>query len=85
MKYFDDLTPEQQEKAIEIEAAKLLQAIVEGAIRFNDELNEDGLQAAIDKAVAEAEVMQTPWFAAEYIHDAQYKPCEGHITDDSGL
>jgi hypothetical protein len=85
MKHFDDLTPEQQEKAIETEAAKLLQAIVEGAVRFSDELNSDGLQAAIDEAIAEAKAMQTPWFAGEYIMHTHYNPGAGHITSDDGL
>lgn len=67
MKHFEDLTAEQQEKAVEYAASKLLQGIIMGAVRFSDEKNGDNLQARIDAAIEQAEKMQTPWFAHEYI------------------
>lgn len=82
---FSQLSTDQQAAAVNRELVKMLEGILEGAIRFNDSLNGDGLQAAIDAAIERAEEMQTPWFAGEYILDARYNPGEGHITEDDGL
>ena len=68
------LTPEQQ--AVNKEVEFLLEALILGAFRFDDTLNHDDLQARIDAAIAEAERMQTPWFAHEYIMDT----CAEEIT-----
>lgn len=70
VKTFDQLSPEQQDKARDEALDDLLEAIVEGAIRFNDELNGDTLQASIDAAMEQAEELRTPWFAGEIIMDA---------------
>jgi hypothetical protein len=67
MKKFDELTEEQKTKAIEKTLIEILEDIVNGSIRFNDELNQDDLQARIDKAFDKAEKMRTPWFSHEYI------------------
>lgn len=85
MKTFDELDAKQQKKAIDRALGEILNGILEGSIRFNDELNEDGFQAAIDAVCKEAEQMQTPWFAGEYVMDARYKPMHGHVTEDDGL
>ena len=77
MKTYEQLTPEQQAKALEREVNHLLEAIVEGAIRFNDELNQDDLQARIDAAWEAAEKMRTPWFVSEYIMDTCREEIEG--------
>jgi hypothetical protein len=69
MKTFEQLTPEQQTKAVQQCLTNLLTGIAEGAIRFDDSKNADDLQARIDKACARAEQMQTPWFAHEYVLD----------------
>lgn len=69
-KTFDQLSDAEKEKAIDHALNVLLRAVVEGAIRFNDQANSDDLQARIDQASAKAEKMQTPWFAHEYIMDA---------------
>jgi hypothetical protein len=69
MKTFEQLTDQQKDKARQKAAECLLEAIIEGAIRFNDELNRDDLQARIDAAIQKAEDMRTPWFAHEYIMD----------------
>ena len=69
MKTYQDLTPELQAKAREIALTQLLEGITGGIIRFNDELNGDGLQARIDAAADKAEAMRTPWFTHEYIMD----------------
>jgi hypothetical protein len=68
---FNKLTKEQQAKAINYHASELLKAILEG-LRFNDKLNNDKLQSRIDKAMAKAEAMRTPWFSHEYIMDDKY-------------
>ena len=38
----------------------------------DDKKNKNDLQARIDKALAEADRMQTPWFAGEYIMDDEF-------------
>ncbi len=86
MKSFDALTQKQQAKAIQKCLERLVEGILEGFVRFNDEMNGDGLQAAIDAAIAEAGRLQTPWFAGEIIlHKARFKPMDGHVTDEDGL
>ncbi len=50
MKKFEELNEAQQQKAVEHFTSRLLEAICEGAIRFNDALNQDDLQARIDAA-----------------------------------
>lgn len=69
MKTYLELNDEQQVKAVELATSRLLQAIIEGSIRFNDGLNGDTLQDRIDSAFQAAEEMQTPWFAGEYVMD----------------
>jgi hypothetical protein len=69
MKTYEQLTKEEQERALEKCRVKLLTAIVEGQIRFADDQNKDDLQGRIDAAIAKAEEMQTPWFAHEYVMD----------------
>ena len=85
MKKFEELTQEQKDEALETSTGRLLEAIVSGHIRFDDEKNGDEFQAAIDLARAEASKMQTPWFAGEYVMDARFYPGEGHIVEDDGL
>ena len=75
MRTFDQLTQDEQEAATNKAATSLLEAILEGGLRFKDALNGDDLQARIDAACAKAEAMQTPWFAHEYIMD----PCRDEI------
>ena len=70
MKIFTELTPAQQQTAIDHCTRKLLEGIIEGAIRFNDELNKDDLQQRIDVAFAEMERLHTPWFTGEAIMEA---------------
>ena len=69
MRQFDELTNDEQDQVVSQEMTSFLTAIIEGAIRFNDGLNGDDLQARIDKAQERAEEMQTPWFAHEYVMD----------------
>jgi hypothetical protein len=75
MKKFTDLTQDQQEKAIAQCTTDLLKAICEGAIRFNDQSNNNDLQARIDKAIEIAEQKRTPWFSSDYI----FKTCKEEI------
>ena len=70
MRTFDDLSSHEQVKARSKALDELLTLVAEGAIRFNDKLNGDHLQAKIDAAWRKAEQMQTPWFAHEYIMEA---------------
>lgn len=72
MKRYDELMPEQQQKATDKALTDLLEAVVSGTARFDDMLNKNTLQASIDAAMQEAEDHQTPWFAHEYILEAVY-------------
>ena len=69
MKTFDQLTDKEQSQAIKQCLNELVGAVCMGSIRFDDDKNQDGLQARIDKAIAKAEEMQTPWFTSEYLLD----------------
>jgi len=66
---FADLTPDEQTRARDIAFTQLLTAVCEGAIQFDDEQNNDDLQARIDRAAQRADDMRTPWFMHEYIMD----------------
>lgn len=77
MKTFNELTPEQQTKAVGRATNRLLEAICEGAIRFNDKLNRDNLQKRIDKAWKEMERNRTPWFIGETIMETCRDDIEG--------
>lgn len=70
MKTYTELTSKQQAKSLEQATNNLLASITEGAICFDGQSNNNDLQARIDSAQEEAEDMQTPWFASEYIMDA---------------
>lgn len=69
MKRYADLTPTQQQNAKQSCFNDYLQQIIEGELRFNDELYGDDLQSRIDSAFDKANEMQTPWFANEYLCD----------------
>lgn len=63
MKKWDELTPEQQQNAVEHERQMVLQAVCEGVELFTA----PEVKARIKKAAKKAEQMQTPWFVGEYI------------------
>lgn len=70
MKRWKDLSEDEQQKAVGKATAQLLDVVVEGSIRFNDDLNHDSLQTDIDTAIKEANGNRTPWFAGEYVMEA---------------
>ena len=72
MRTYEQLTDEEKSKALDQELNALLGHVIEGSIRFDDEKNDDNLQAVITAASEEANRRQTPWFAGEYIMDAKY-------------
>ena len=72
MKHYRELSEAERTKAVDRLYCDLLSAVCCGEIRFSDEKNQDDLQSAIDKAAAEADRMHTPWFAHEYIAEAEY-------------
>ena len=69
MRRYNELSEEEQAKAIEVCTNELLEVILGGG-RFVDEQNGDDLQQRVDKAIAQADKMQTPWFAGEYIMES---------------
>lgn len=72
MRQYHELTVVEQGLAVDKALTTLLEGILEGAIRFDDASNFDGLQAAIDAACEAANANQTPWFAHEYVMEATY-------------
>ena len=77
MKRYDELTARQQVAAREKCTDLLLTAIVEGRLRFNDNLNGGNLQDRIDTALFTANAKATPWFAGEYVMGA----CREELDD----
>ena len=77
MKTYKELTAEQQAGAVARCLNDLLEAVIEGGIRFDDKANGNDLQARIDAAGVAAEKMQTPWFVGEYIMDT----CREDLTE----
>jgi len=73
MKTYEQLTREQQGLAVENCLENLLKAIADG-LRFNDEMNGDGLQATIDAANQAAEDNQTPWFWSSFVMESDAGP-----------
>lgn len=69
MRVWNDLDESERTRAIDKALDQLLEAVVEGTIRFNDERNKDALQAKINTAIEAANKNQTPWFACEYIYE----------------
>ena len=67
MRTFEQLSEAEQASAEEIATGEILRAILEGRLRFNDELNRDDLQARIDRALEASEENRTPWFAHEFL------------------
>ena len=61
---FIELTEAQQQKVVEETANEMLQFMVE-----TGRTGVPGTQRKVDKALRDAERMQTPWFAGEYIMD----------------
>lgn len=84
MRTYDQLTTDEQERARDKAINTLLEGILKGAIHFNDELNHDSLQAAIDGACEQANAMHTPWFASEYIMEAKFKGDGLALTETVG-
>ena len=83
MKKYEELTTEQQEKARNKALTNLLETILDGGIRFDDDSNQNDLQARIDRACEKAEKMRTPWFAHEHIMDTCGDELEGMAQRDA--
>ena len=67
MKLFTDLTTKQQAAATRLTLTRILWAITEGGLRFDDSANGDELQARIDRAREKVEREQTPHLWGEEI------------------
>lgn len=80
---FKALSPEHQQAAVEYFTRILLDDVVTGSVRFNDELNQDDLQARIDTAIQTAEDKQTPWFAGEIVMDTCRQELESMALCDA--
>ena len=82
MKTYNQLTEDQKTEAFNKRLSNLLEMIIEGAIVFNDNENEDDLQARINTAWEKANRMQTPWFIGEYIMDTCSEEIKGMVQCD---
>jgi hypothetical protein len=83
MKTWEQLSPDEKLRATAKATGSLLEAILEGTFRFNDELNKDDLQARIDGAITEAEKLHTPWFAGEIIMERAGEEIESMAICDA--
>lgn len=83
MKVYEELTEQQKEKAVDFCLSRLLDGILDGAIRFSDTQNSDDLQARIERAIREADRLQTPWFAGECIMETCAEDLRGMATCDA--
>ena len=83
MKTYDQLTQPEKDAAEDKAFENILEAIIEGGIRFADEKNQDSLQARIDAAIEEANNLQTPWFAGECVMDACGDELRGMAASDA--
>lgn len=63
MKRYDELTLEQQTKAQHVYRNKVINALIEQRIRFND----SDIVKRLDEAIEKAENNRTPWFLGEFI------------------
>ena len=83
MRTYEELTAEDQEKAVNQCATDLLKAILDGGLRFDDGKNENNLQSRIDAACEEADRQQVPWFAHEFIMDTCKEEIMGMAKADA--
>jgi len=83
MRTFTQLSHNEREKALVIALTILLGAVLEGAVRFSDDANDDDLQARIDEACVEADEMRTPWFAGEIVMDVAGDELKGMALCDA--
>ena len=72
IKTYKELSDKQKEDVESKFFGEILSAILNGVLIFNDEANNDNLQATIDAAIDKANSMKTPWFANEYVLEAEY-------------
>ena len=80
---FNNLSTDLRETAVNRCLESLLTSILDGSIRFNDQANQDDLQARIDVAYSKADKMQTPWFASEYIMETCGEELRGMAQYDA--
>ena len=83
MRTYTQLSHNERARAQAAALTILLGAVLEGVVRFNDELNSNHLQARIDGACVEADEMRTPWFAGEYVMDAAGDELKGMALCDA--
>ena len=83
MKTYQELNAKQQQAAQEVCLQNLVQAVAEGALRFNDDLNHDDLQARIDAAAESMENSHTPWFFGEAVLETCREELEGMAYCDA--
>ena len=86
MKTYIQLKQEEQKAAIEKCVSRILKTILEGrGSHFFEDYDNSTLKFRIDKAIATADEMRTPWFAHEYImetcRDDIYQIAEADAKD----
>lgn len=62
MKKYNELSSEQQKKAVRYSMDQFFEALCKGHLRLEDEP-----QSRVEAAIKKAEDLHTPWFASEYI------------------
>ena len=72
MRKFKQLNKIEKTQAVNQAQNEILTLIIEGVIVFNDKLNDDDLQARIDKAATKADANRTPWFLNEIMFEDSY-------------
>ena len=87
MKDWSQLTADEKARARKQVRSKLLIDIAYGRVRFNDEANGDGLQAAIDRCRGKRQAMTLGRLERieKALSKARYDPGEGHDKEPDGL
>lgn len=68
----EEMPPKPTPSQIEREYRRMLSLAVAGALRFDDKLNGDTMQATINRAVDKAERENARYAASEYVRTARY-------------
>ena len=80
MRTYQELSEQEQARAREVALGLLVEAVASGAITF---ARGTVLESKVAAGIAEAERLQTPWFAAEYVLERCREELEGMSLCDA--